>query len=122
MSVRTGRIVPSTLGAMEPKLMLPRVHPGMLRRARLLEMLDCGAGSALTIVDAAAGYGKTTLLRSWCIERPERVVWMTLDAADDVRSDCGRTGDRSRAARHRLGRWGADAPCGAGCHGRDRRR
>ena len=24
----------------EPKLMLPRVHPGMLRRARLLEMLD----------------------------------------------------------------------------------
>ena len=26
----------------EPKLMLPRVHPGMLRRARLLEMLDGG--------------------------------------------------------------------------------
>ena len=40
-------------------------------------------GAALTMVDAAVGYGKTTLLRSWCIERPEAVIWMTLDAADD---------------------------------------
>ncbi len=83
MSVRKAEIVPSTVGAIEPKLMLPRVHPGMLRRARLLEMLDRGAGSGLTMVDAAAGYGKTTLLRSWCIERPEPVIWMTLDAGDD---------------------------------------
>ena len=83
MSVQKAEIVPSTLGAIEPKLMLPRVHPGMLRRSRLLEMLDRGAASALTMVDAAAGYGKTTLLRSWCTERPEPVIWMTLDAADD---------------------------------------
>ena len=83
MSVRNAEIVPSTVGAIEPKLMLPRVHPGMLRRARLLEMLDRGAGSGLTMVNAAAGYGKTTLLRSWCIERPEPVIWMTLDAGDD---------------------------------------
>ena len=54
----------------EPKLMLPRVHPGMLRRARLLEMLDGDTGSALTVLNAAVGYGKTTLVRSWCIERP----------------------------------------------------
>jgi LuxR family transcriptional regulator, maltose regulon positive regulatory protein len=67
----------------EPKLMLPRVHPRMLRRARLLEMLDGDGGSPLTMIDAAVGYGKTTLLRSWCAERPERVIWLTLDAADD---------------------------------------
>ena len=30
----------------EPKLMPPRVHPGMLRRARLLEMLDDERGAA----------------------------------------------------------------------------
>jgi ATP/maltotriose-dependent transcriptional regulator MalT len=83
VSVRNAEIVPSALGSIEPKLMLPRVHPGMLRRARLLEMLDRRAGPGLTMVDAAAGYGKTTLLRSWCIERPEPVIWMTLDAADD---------------------------------------
>jgi LuxR family transcriptional regulator, maltose regulon positive regulatory protein len=67
----------------EPKLMLPRVHPGMLRRGRLLEMLDGDGGSALTVLDAGVGYGKTTLVRSWCAERPEAVIWMTLDAADD---------------------------------------
>ncbi len=67
----------------EPKLMLPRVHAGMLRRTRLLEMLDDHGASALTVLDAGVGYGKTTLVRSWCIERPEAVIWMTLDPADD---------------------------------------
>ena len=67
----------------EPKLMLPRVQPRMLRRERLLEMLDGDEGAALTVVNAPVGYGKTTLLRLWCIERPEAVIWMTLDAADD---------------------------------------
>src|SRR5450755_3181619 len=67
----------------EPKLMLPRVRLRMLRRARLLELLDDVGGAALTVVNAPVGYGKTTLLRSWCIERSEPVVWMTLDAADD---------------------------------------
>ena len=67
----------------EPKLMLPRVHPGMLRRARLLEVLDGDVGAALTVLNAAVGYGKTTLVRSWCIERPEAVIWVTLDSADD---------------------------------------
>ena len=67
----------------EPKLMPPRVHPGMLRRARLLEMLDDDAGAPFTVVNAAVGYGKTTLVRSWCTERPEAVIWVTLDSADD---------------------------------------
>jgi ATP/maltotriose-dependent transcriptional regulator MalT len=73
----------------EPKLMLPRMHPGTLRRGRLLALLDGGGTSdgggapALTLVDAGVGYGKTTLLRSWCAERTEPVIWMTLDGADD---------------------------------------
>jgi LuxR family maltose regulon positive regulatory protein len=71
------------LRVIEPKLMLPRVHAGALRRARLLELLDDVGGAALTVVNAPVGYGKTTLLRLWCIERPEPVVWMTLDSADD---------------------------------------
>ena len=67
----------------EPKLMLPRIHAGTVRRTRLLEMLDDHGASVLTVLDAGVGYGKTTLVRSWCIERPEPVIWMTLDAADD---------------------------------------
>ena len=71
------------VGVIESKLALPRVQPGMLRRPRLLEIVDGNAGSALTVVNAPVGYGKTTLLRLWCIERSEAVVWLTLDAADD---------------------------------------
>ena len=83
MSVQSAETTMPTLRVIEPKLMLPRVHPGMLRRTRLLEMLDDHGSSALTVLDAGVGYGKTTLVRSWCIERSEPVIWMTLDAADD---------------------------------------
>ena len=83
MSVQTAEIVPSALRVIEPKLALPRVHAGTLRRARLFELLDDVDGAALTVLDAAVGYGKTTLLRSWCAERPEPVIWLTLDPADD---------------------------------------
>ena len=44
---------------------------------------SAATGAALTVVNAPVGYGKTSLLRLWCIERPEAGVWMTLDAADD---------------------------------------
>ena len=71
------------LGVIEPKLMPPRVHPGVLRRARLLEMLADDAAASFTVLNAAVGYGKTTLVRSWCVERPEAVIWVTLDSADD---------------------------------------
>jgi len=63
--------------------MLPRMPAGTLRTARLLETLDFRRGSPLSVVDAGAGYGKTTLVRSSCAERPEAVTCMTLDAADD---------------------------------------
>ena len=76
-------MVPPALRVIESKLMLPRVHAGTLRRARLLELLDDVDGAALTVLDATVGYGKTTLLRSWCAERSEPVIWMTLDGSDD---------------------------------------
>jgi LuxR family maltose regulon positive regulatory protein len=55
----------------------------MLRRGRLHELLDGDGTAALAMINAPIGYGKTTLLRSWCIERPEAVAWITLDEADD---------------------------------------
>ena len=83
MSTQTAETVPLTLRVIEPKLMLPRIQAGTLRRARLLEMFDGADGAALSVLDAAVGYGKTTLLRSWCTERSEPVIWMTLDQSDD---------------------------------------
>src|ERR1700729_1669689 len=83
MSSQTAKAGPQRLWVIEPKLMLPRIHAGMLRRTRLLELLDDHDSSSVTVLDAGVGYGKTTLVRSWCIERPEPVIWMTLDPADD---------------------------------------
>ena len=83
MSSQTAQIDGPGFRVIEPKLMLPRVHPGTLRRERLLEMLDDDGGGPLTVLNAAVGYGKTTLVRSWCVERPEAVIWVTLDSADD---------------------------------------
>ena len=83
MSTQTAEAVPPALRVIEPKLMLPRVQAGTLRRARLLELFDDVDGAALSVLDAAVGYGKTTLLRSWCAERREPVIWMTLDRSDD---------------------------------------
>jgi LuxR family maltose regulon positive regulatory protein len=83
VSSQTAQAAGQSLRVIEPKLMLPRVHARMLRRTRLLGMLDDHGASSLTVLDAGAGYGKTTLVRSWCTERPESVIWMTLDSADD---------------------------------------
>ena len=83
MSTQTAEMVPPALPVIESKLVLPRVHAGTLRRARLFELLDDVDGAALTVLDAPVGYGKTTLLRSWCAERAEPVIWMTLDGSDD---------------------------------------
>jgi ATP/maltotriose-dependent transcriptional regulator MalT len=83
VSTQTAETALPGLRVIEPKLMLPRVHAGALRRARLLELLDDVGGAALTVLDAAVGYGKTTLLRSWCAECREPVIWLTLDSADD---------------------------------------
>ena len=83
MRIQAAEMVPRALPVIESKLVLPRIHAGTLRRARLLESLDDVDGAALTVLDAAVGYGKTTLLRSWCAERAEPVIWMTLDGSDD---------------------------------------
>ena len=111
MSSQRGPISGPHLGVIEAKIALPRLQPGMLRRPRLLEMVDGNGGAALTVVDAPVGYGKTTLLRLWCIERAEAVVWMTLDAADD---DPVRLWTHLATAVERLGQGlgasGADVP------------
>ncbi|MGB8878070.1 MAG: AAA family ATPase, partial [Solirubrobacteraceae bacterium] len=83
MSIHVAEMVAPALPVIESKLMLPRLHAGTLRRARLLELLDHVDGAALTVLDAPVGYGKTTLLRSWCAERAEPVIWMTLDESDN---------------------------------------
>src|ERR671910_945603 len=76
--------VPQTL--VTTKLRAPRTRPNLVARPRLHEALDRGEGRKLTLVSAPAGFGKTTLLVEWLIERSgdERsVVWVSLDESDD---------------------------------------
>jgi len=47
------------------KLHTPRPPPQAVVRPRLIERLNEGLHRKLTLVSAAAGFGKTTLLSAW---------------------------------------------------------
>jgi LuxR family transcriptional regulator, maltose regulon positive regulatory protein len=67
----------------EAKLAPPRPRPQALARPRPLATLDAGGGSALTLVAAPAGYGKTSAVRAWCATLPGPVAWVTADEGDN---------------------------------------
>ena len=76
--------VPDTL--LSTKLHIPRPHPALVHRPRLIARLDAGLPGRLTVVSAPAGYGKTTLLSDWIHSGrtpPLRVAWVSLDAHDN---------------------------------------
>src|SRR5260370_33113409 len=54
----------------------PRIRSDSLVRGRLLRQLDAGVASALTLVTAPAGFGKTTLLAQWVSHASMPVAWM----------------------------------------------
>lgn len=66
------------------KLLVPPVRPGQVPRDRLLGLLDGALAHPLTLVIAAAGFGKTTMLSAWLRQRSLRCAWLTLDEEDDA--------------------------------------
>src|SRR6266508_1049609 len=71
---------------LETKLHVPRWRRGLVARPRLSERLSRGAESALTLVSAPAGFGKTTLLAQWLAAAPadgRSVAWLSLDQRDN---------------------------------------
>jgi LuxR family maltose regulon positive regulatory protein len=70
---------------LETKLHTPTPGPSTLTRPHLLAALSAGAGKKLTLVRAPAGFGKTTLMASWCAaERRRRPAgWVHLDQGDN---------------------------------------
>jgi LuxR family maltose regulon positive regulatory protein len=83
-----------TMRLRQTKLQRPRVPRPSVPRPRLFERLDQGSQAPLTLVCAAAGYGKTTAASSW-LERlaagnasttQQPVAWISLDEGD---SDLG---------------------------------
>jgi LuxR family maltose regulon positive regulatory protein len=68
------------------KLYVPPARPERVSRPRLIQRLDEGLrpGHRLTLLSAAAGFGKTTLLSDWIHQRNGPVAWLSLDAADNA--------------------------------------
>jgi LuxR family maltose regulon positive regulatory protein len=71
---------------LETKLHVPRRRRELIVRPRLSERLSRGAASALTLLSAPAGFGKTTLLTDWvpaARARGRAVAWLSLDLRDN---------------------------------------
>ncbi|MFJ8636007.1 LuxR C-terminal-related transcriptional regulator [Streptomyces sp. NPDC093568] len=60
---------------------LPARPATFLRRERLVEHLDQALRTPLTMVNGAAGAGKTLLVADWAAGLGQPVAWLTLDAA-----------------------------------------
>jgi len=67
------------------KLHIPALRPGHLHRSELVGALIAGAQARVTLVAAAPGSGKTSLLSEWHADpRDNRpFAWISLDAADN---------------------------------------
>jgi LuxR family maltose regulon positive regulatory protein len=70
------------------KFQLPRLQKALLEREHLLAILDRGLEHKVILVDAPAGYGKTTLISQWLATRATRadfprVVSISLDNNDN---------------------------------------
>ncbi|KQR11918.1 hypothetical protein ASF78_12005 [Cellulomonas sp. Leaf334] len=67
------------------KLVRPAAPAVLVERLRLLDLLDAAADVPVTVVAAAAGWGKSTLLSSWASTTTTlaSTAWVSFDRADD---------------------------------------
>jgi LuxR family transcriptional regulator, maltose regulon positive regulatory protein len=78
-----------TTQLLHTKLQRPQVPSHFVPRPRLTQRLDHGAQGPLTLVCAAAGFDKTTLVSSWLASLAEAgahsavpAAWLSLDESD----------------------------------------
>ena len=64
------------------KLHRPTPRRQTVSRARLLRRLEAGVDGKLTLVSAAAGFGKTTAVTDWLTHQDRQTAWLSLDAQD----------------------------------------
>lgn len=66
------------------KFHIPQPRSELILRPRLIEKINAGLGTKLTLISAPAGFGKTTLVSAWLVESNEEdCVWLSLDQYDD---------------------------------------
>jgi LuxR family maltose regulon positive regulatory protein len=64
------------------KLYMPAPRSKIVSRPRLIARLDAGLRDKLTLISAAAGFGKTTLVSAWAAGCGLSVAWLSLDEGD----------------------------------------
>jgi LuxR family transcriptional regulator, maltose regulon positive regulatory protein len=72
-----------TTPLLRTKLYIPPPRPNIVPRPRLLAQLNANLPHKLTLISAAAGCGKTTLLSSWVATIQTPVAWLSLDEGDN---------------------------------------
>jgi LuxR family maltose regulon positive regulatory protein len=83
------RRLPDVISSLGPDLVWSKLRPpapraGLVSRARLQLRLQAGLQGKLCLLDAPAGFGKTTLLAQWCAGAGAgRVAWVSLDEGDN---------------------------------------
>ena len=65
------------------KLFTPPPRANVVRRTRLIERLNVGLNSKLTLISAPAGFGKTTLVSEWLATSSRPAAWLSLDEGDN---------------------------------------
>jgi LuxR family maltose regulon positive regulatory protein len=71
-------------GLVASKLVAPALRAGLLPRAGLQALLEASLAAKLCLVEAPAGFGKTTLLAQWrTAAGGGRVAWVSLDRGDN---------------------------------------
>src|SRR5512141_1092150 len=72
-----------TTPVLATKLYIPPPRPKIVLRSRLIERLNEGLHSKLTLISAPAGFGKTTLVSEWIAGCERPVAWLSLDEGDN---------------------------------------
>jgi LuxR family maltose regulon positive regulatory protein len=77
------RTIPNAEGLQRIKFSRPRRRSDLVPRPRLIESLNAGLSSNLTLLCAPAGFGKTTLLVEWLETTQYQSAWLTLEHCDN---------------------------------------
>ncbi len=64
------------------KLYIPPPPPKAILRPHLIERLNEGMHSKLTLISAPAGFGKTTVVSEWRATSDRKAAWLSLDEGD----------------------------------------
>ena len=101
---------PDTIGEPAPQLVWTTLVPptprtGLITRGGLQSLLQAGLEAKLCLLDAPAGYGKTTLLAQWCATAEAgTVAWVSLDEGhNDPTHFWISVAEALRTVQHRVG-------------------